>query len=317
MLRYEGLDKNFRFLVVEVSKQVERAYRCLHEPDDLLIQHICNRDDYIDHLKNTIESKCFSYLQRYGNIDKPIVDRVRSLNTIAANLERIADHVVNVARQTGHLTDPTFLGRYELQPFFQEVSNALSVVVDAVSLSDTTKAMQICDSEVALDKLYEAKFARILAEMAGGGDPGNLVTSLFIFHYLERMGDCLLNIGEAIILSRMGERLKIRRYQSLRETLASSQGQEDPSDNVVLEGITGTRSGCQIGKVLEQDEKNRREREVIYKEGDREKIRREKEKIEEWQKIKPDLAPRVVSFNEHEDGATLLIEYSRRQLQRA
>lgn len=308
MLGYGGLDKNFEFLVIEVTRQVERTHRTLTRPDPRTMRKIAKRDDYVDHLKTTIESKCYAYLRRFGDIDKKTVDSIRSLNVITSNLERMGDFAVNIVRQTTHLTEPGFMERYDYHPFFQQVIQALGMVVDAVRNSDTGKAIQICEAELELDKLYRAKFSRILAEMANGDQTRNLVTSLFIFHYLERMGDCLLNIGEAVILSRMGEKLKIRQYQSLREAVASSRDLEGPVDEINFEGITGTRSGCRVGKVSDASEEDV-EQEVIYKEGDRDKIKSEKDKIEIWSRLAPDLPPRVVDYQEYDNNAALLIEY--------
>ncbi len=309
MLRYGGLDKNFRFLVLEVGKQVERAHRLLGNPDQALMHQIRNRDDYIDHLHSTVGKKCYGYLRRYGNLKKTTVDQIRSIGLITANLERIADFAVNISRQTSHLSDPIFMERYDYHSFFKVIYEALDLVVDAVQDNEVSKAMQICEAELELDKLYRAKFSRILAEMTGGADPPNLVTSLFIFHYLERMGDCLLNIGEAVILSRMGEKLKIRQFQALREATANIRRTEGLPEEVIFEGITGTHSGCQIGKVTGTKKQAPEPEEVIYKEGELEKIQREKEQIERWNELVPGLPPKIVDYREDGNSAALLIEF--------
>jgi phosphate uptake regulator len=310
MPRNDGLDKNFQFLAIEVVKQVERTERLLRKSDPVLKKKIKSRDDYIDHLKATIENKCFAFLRRNGNIHKRKADRIRSINVITTNLERIADHAVNIVVQTSHFDDERFFSRYDYHPFFERVEEGLGLVFDAFHDSDASKAMRICETELELDDLYRTKFDRILAELEGGQSVPNLVTSLFIFHYLERMGDCLLNIGEAILMSKMGEKLKIRQYRSLREGLANVRDAGEAMDNLSLEVIQGTQSGCQISKVTDHEGREEDEdRELICKEGDLDKLLDEKTKIEKWETLVPGLPPRVVEFREDDGNATLIYEY--------
>jgi phosphate uptake regulator/aminoglycoside phosphotransferase (APT) family kinase protein len=312
MLRQEGIDRNFRFLAIEVIKQVERAHRFLKGPDPEIERQIKSRDDYIDHLKGIIENKSFAYLRQRADIDKKTGDMIRSLNVVTANLERIADHAVNIVGQTAHFTRRDFLERYDYDEFFEPIVKSLRLVNSAFKDPDLTTAIEICDAEGLLDELYKQKFERLLAEMVGGREVPDLVTALFIFHYLERMGDCLLNIGEAVIFYKMGEKLKFHQYQTLKETLDAARRNGERLEDVDFQGIWGTRSGCRIGKISEggvEQERDAESREVIFKEGDEEKIRQEKNKMEQWSRLVPGLAPRVVEYTENVRDAALLMEY--------
>jgi phosphate uptake regulator/aminoglycoside phosphotransferase (APT) family kinase protein len=311
MFSQEGINRNFRFLTVEVIKQVERCQRYVGAPDEYIHKQINSRDDYIDHLKGIIENKSFAYLRQRADIDKKTADTIRSLNVVTANLERIADYAVNIVRQTDYFTDGAFLTRYDYNEFFREVISGLHLVGEAFKDPDVSTAIEICEKESKLDDLYKKKFERLLAEMVDGRQVPNLITALFIFHYLERMGDCLLNIGEAVIFSKMGEKLKFHQYQTLKDTLASVREGDGSLKDVDFQGIWGTRSGCRIGKVSEVGNGSGLgpEKEVIYKEGDEQKIRMEKDKIEKWSELVPGLPPRVVEYKESARDAALLMEY--------
>jgi phosphate uptake regulator len=308
-----GLKKNFKLMALEVSKQFERTQRMLERPTERLMWTIRRRDDYIDHLKSLIENTCFTYLRRHGNIEKVTADLIRSTTTITSNLERMADYTVNIVRQTAHFSVPTFLNRFDYRPFFTGIQRALQAVPGATLERDADKAISICEAEAEVDALYAAMFDAVLEQMTVEPEEApNLVTSLFIFHYLERAGDSLLNIGEAILFSAVGERLKFNQFRSIRSTLAAARGEGAalPDGRLVdldVEGIWGTRSGCAIGKVSGGEDGV--EHEVIYKEGDRLKLRQEREQIELWEKVAPGVAPRVFEYQEHEEHATLLIEY--------
>lgn len=300
------LEENFRFMVLEVVKQVENTLRILDAPGSMSIEAIQSRDDYIDNLKSVIENDCFSRI--HGQyLDKRSVDRMRALNVVTANLERLADHCVNVARQTPHLSDPAFFQRYDYKPFFYEVLTALERVHPALTRQDMSLAFKICRSEFNLDSMYKQQFERILGELRSGSETGNLVTTLFIFRYLERMGDALLNMGEAIIFSITGDKFKIHQYNALRETLGARG--EDALPNVEFESIWGTRSGCRIGRVQKAQGDKGAKQSLIFKEGSRKKLLQEKANIERWESIMPGLPPKVQALQEGGDSVSLLIEY--------
>ena len=314
----EAVDENFRFLVLEVSRQVDRARLALEGGDEHLEREIKRRDDYIDHLRTLIETKVFEFLNDHRDLPKGEVETVRAIDATAINLERIADHAVSIVRQAGRLHDRAFMARFDCDEFFARVREALTEVLPAQRSRDPAAAMQIAQAELELDRLYERKFERLLAEMEGGEGVADRVTALFIFHYLERMGDCLQNIGEAVISARVGERLKLYQYRNLRDGLRAARlqpgadggGEEvgTAADELNFEGIWGTRSGSRIARVSEGGESPSAD-EVVFKEGDPEKLRREREAIERWTEAFPGLTPRVVDYREDENDAAILMEY--------
>ena len=200
-----------------------------------------------------ILDKTYQLLQEGGRLEKKQVHYLRSCNTIASNLERIADFSVNMLRQAEHLTDLKFLNEIDYQALFEEIMTGLENILEALDRRQGwARRSRICQAEFNLDELYAANFNNILAGLRAGGHAGNLVTCLMILHYLERMGDSLLNIGEAIIFALVGERMKIQQYKALTESLSAS-GLETPISDVEFESIWGTRSGCRIARGGGQD----------------------------------------------------------------
>jgi phosphate uptake regulator/aminoglycoside phosphotransferase len=312
VLYQEGIADNLRFMVLEVIKQVENAQRVLNDPDQKLIEAIGGRDDYIDNLKSVIENKCYSLIHRQGVHNKRRVDLLRATNTVSSNLERIADFAVNIVSQLEYLKTPGFIKRYDFEKFFKEVLAALEVVYQAMSHLDMNLAFKICRAEQTLDLLYKMQFDRIMVELRSGRETENLITSHLILRYLERMGDSLLNIGEAIIFAAVGEKFKIRQYEALKEILTVS-GFDAPISDVEFQSIWGTRSGCRISKVAgpkgQEDGKKTQRHGVLFKEGNRRKLLQEKKNIERWEALMPGLPPRVLAHQEEEGQASLLIEF--------
>ncbi len=312
VLFQEGIADNLRFMILGVIKQVENAQRVLNNPDQKLVEAIGSRDDYIDNLKSVIENKCYSLIHRQGVHSKRRVDLLRATNTVSSNLERIADFAVNIVSQLEYLKTPDFIKRYDFEKFFKEILSALEVVYQAMTHLDMTLAFKICRAEQTLDLLYKMQFDRIMVELRSGRETENLITSHLILRYLERMGDSLLNIGEAIIFAAVGEKFKIRQYEALKEILTVS-GFDAPISDVEFQSIWGTRSGCRISKVAGPTDrssgKQSQRHGVLFKEGNRKKLLQEKKNIERWETLMPGLPPKVLAHQEEEGQASLLIEF--------
>ncbi len=302
-------EQDFKFIILEVSKQVKDTQKFLSQPEEELFEKISNRDDYIDILKSRIEEHCFTAVLNYKdkNTAKQAVDYARAINIIGANLERIADYSVSIVDQMQYLHERTLLESYDLKARFKEAIQALGLIEKALFKKNINLAMQICQSEYVLDKLYTEFFQKIIAEIRLGKNVENRITLLFILSYLERIGDALLNIGEAIIFAILGQKLKVHQYKAIEETLASSEMNTSIGD-VAFESIWGTRSGCRIGHIRELRPTENAQK-VIFKKGSRKKLMEEKENIKRWENIFPGLPPRILNFQENGRHSSMLVEY--------
>jgi phosphate uptake regulator/aminoglycoside phosphotransferase len=303
-----AIDADFRFLVQAVLKQIERARRIVNDPAKRPRERMGQADDYIDLLKSRIESLCFTGLRDASPADPDTVNWIKAINVVTANLERIADFAVNLTRQTERLVDASCLRQYDYEPLFQQIIEAVQWIVEAIMSRDSTLAFRICRADMAIDRLYQQLFDKVLEALGGGALARDQVTALFIFHYLERMGDALLNIGEAILSVVLGERLKIRQYAALRGSMDSEASELPELADLGFESIWGTRSGCRLGRVWGKAEGGSPGR-AIFKGGDPEKLLREKECIDRWATLVPGLPPKVLHVTRDGDEASLILEY--------
>ncbi|WP_419787158.1 phosphate signaling complex PhoU family protein [Pseudodesulfovibrio sp.] len=312
MITFEGLDENFNFIVLEVENQAKATRKFLDEPSRNMHTKITNRDDYIDNLKTIIENKCYSRIHADHSLDRNQVNKIRAMQVMCVNLEKIADYFVNIIKQMRYLDDQSFIKKYDYEEVFDIIMDRFSAVLSAYRNEDMSKALYICKAEPMLDDLYKVCFDRVMNEMGLGRDAQRLVTVLFIFRYFERVGDALLNIGEAIIFSILGERIKIEQFEALQRTLSKS-GFGDSFADIDFRAIWGTRSGCRIGKVEPRDDdmvtKEEHRQGSIYKEGSLEKIRKERESILRWKKTFPKLVADIYGFHEEADKGAMLVEF--------
>ncbi|MFO7816570.1 MAG: PhoU domain-containing protein [Thermodesulfobacteriota bacterium] len=298
-------------MVLEVKNQVYNTFDFMNSPEPDLYEKIITKDDYIDNLKNIIESKCFSKILPSSGLIKKEINKIRAIHIITVNLERIGDFCVNVAEQMKYLSNYKVLYGFDYDEMLTEIVRGLSNINPAMRKNDLTLTLDICRTENNLDKMYKIHFDRILQELSEKRvHPGDHITILFIIRYLERIGDSLLNIGEAILFDIIGEKIKINQFQALQQNLDQT-GFNGPISEVDFQGIWGSRSGCRIGRVEDKQKNPDSARGSIFKEGAAGKISKEKENLEIWQEKFPGLVPRVFSYqqNKSEDKASMLLEF--------
>ncbi len=302
---FEGLDENFRFLILEVQNQIKATFEFLLAPTPATYDKIFSKDDYIDNLKNVIENKCFTTLNQ-TKLAPEQMKYLRAVHVISINLERIGDYCVNIAKQMGYLSSPRFLENFDYKDSFLKIHQTVSEILPVLHKANLSGALAICRMEDELDVMYKENFDKIMIHLRIGRNVEDHITSLFIIRYMERIGDSLLNVGEALLFVIIGERIKIHQFQALQRNRNKSGLQGEVTD-VDFQGIWGSRSGCRIARV--EEKKSPQARDSIFKEGNLRKIRQEKINLECWNEIFPGLVPRVFSYQEDGENASLLTEF--------
>jgi phosphate uptake regulator/aminoglycoside phosphotransferase len=304
---HNGIEENLRFLILEVKKQLERTKAYIDNPTLELLDLVLSRDDYVDNLKSVIQRKCFSSAAQGEDQDPAALDALKAVNVVAANLERIADFCEKIIRQLTYVEDEEILRHYEFDDLFREVIDGVLLVPEAVIAGDVKVALSICRIEHRIDEIYAAMFRNILNDLKTGEHTQSLVTILFIARYLERMGDSLLNIGEAAVSAFLGEGIKIEQLDTLERSLAAADLNPRISD-LSLAAVGETKSGCRIDLVSTRSESDGATM-VIFKEGERKKMEQEKAGVDYWDALVPGIAPTIYAHRSDGKSAALLFEY--------
>jgi len=307
VLSLEGVRRNLNFIILEVRKQLESAQTYIETPSIKLHEKVSQREDYVDNLKSLIENECYHRIFKSEGIDYLTVNLLRAIITTAGNLERIGDFMVNIVRQADHFSNRSLMVRYGYTQFFQIPAAAMKNISIAVFDRDMDLALEICQSEAKLDTLYKDVLDKILEEMNQGLNPPDLMTAHKIFHYLERTGDAIQNIGEAVIFAVLGEKLKVSQYFALKESVSSGNGGHSLKTDR-FESVWETRSGCRIGRIRENGHEGASSW-AIFKEGALKKIKGEKDGIEKWHNTIPGIAPKLYDFQRIKNKGTILVEH--------
>lgn len=307
LLAHESIDENLRFLILEVSKQLERTREYVRRSSPKLLDNVIARDDYIDNLKGMIQRKVLGFAAEFSHESPASVHLLKSVDVVTVNLERIADFCGNIVRQLGYIENERVLSKVDFEAFFEEVIGGMSRIEHALFNRDIQESIQICRAEGILDRMYVRVFRELLQELKNGRDAQSLVTIIFISHYFERMGDSLLNIGEAILSACLGEPIKIGQFLALEDSLRAAD-MDEPVDQLSVQAIMGSRSGHRIARVSARPD-SESSRMVIFKEGRADKLREEKESIARWEELVEGIAPKIYSFHERGETGAILFEY--------
>ncbi len=303
----EGVNVDLQFLIVEVKKQARASLSYLEKPSAGKLKKIKDREDYVDNLKNTLENKSYFQIHRLDDDDRQM-NYFKALITIAANLERSSDYFENICDQAEFLGDPRQIEKFDLRQYYREINRALDMIYPALTQHDLGLAQGICDAEQTIDELYDQSFLQVRDHLNDQRRVDDNLTILFIVRYLERVGDSLLNIGEAILNIHLGEKMGIRQFRNLERAL-KAQNMDIHSPHLEFKSIMNTRSGSRVGKVVSSDEANDGKKTVFYKEGPKEKIDEEVAGLKRWSKVSSVAVPEVLWHDSRKKHSTILLEY--------
>jgi phosphate uptake regulator/aminoglycoside phosphotransferase (APT) family kinase protein len=299
---YEGLRENFKFLILKIRQQLCDASAALELIEVSIPDKIRIREDYIDNLKMIIERKSYKKILNSNPDEKAVIRVMSAVIDVINNLEKIGDYATSIIIQTGYYKKSDFLRRFDHKAYFQEIFSTMEQIENSLFYGDIKGALVICKAELKLDRLFKADFDTLMTILERGTHTADAITTFNIIRYLERIGDSLLNIGEAILSAYIGTKIKIYEYAALKDTLETDL-EDFRLENIGIE----TRSGCRIEKVV--DTLPGSQQAVIFKEGDSAKVANEKEKINLWKNLMPDLVPSILGFQNYGNKSFILMEY--------
>ena len=304
----KSIHENLRFLVIEVSSQVGNLQTYFETQSVTVAKRIIDRSGYTNNLKTSIHSSCLSRISRVKYVQNE-ASLLRSLEAIATDLVRITELCRDCIQQVGYLDDTGHLPSKLYIALLGRVDKGINMIDVAIDKGDTRLALRIGCIEKKLDCAYEKLLKKHTHDLKlqKKKHTEDLVAALFVAHSIEQMGDVLLNISEAIISANLGQPFSTERYHSLQASVEQLSGIDNGS-GLVLESVAQTRSGSGISGLSTTDQEGN-EHLAIFKDGQKRKVKEERQGVENWHEIFPGLAPKILSYHKHGQSAALLIEH--------
>jgi phosphate transport system protein len=193
-----------------VEKQIHDCIHALVAQDTQMAENIIKDDDIVDDLEKEIEDKAIRLIA----MQQPLAIDLRNIFTttkIVTDLERMADHAVDIAKITLKLKDEKYIKQLVDIPRMAEiVVLMIRDSLDAYVAGDIKKAYETCKRDDKVDDIYKEVFTELLKLMNEKPSTVKQATQfLFICKFLERIADHTTNICEWTIYLVTGEKVDL------------------------------------------------------------------------------------------------------------
>lgn len=193
----ENLNADLLRMGSMVEKQVHQCIEALVNKDEKLAEQIYANDDLVDSMQREIEDKCIRLIAK----EQPLAIDLRTIFTISkivTDLERMADHAVNISKAVKRLRQETYIKELvDIPKMSVIVEKMIQKALDSFITRDIDAIKEICAMDDEVDGLYKKVFTDLLALMAKDSSTLNQGTQfILIASKLERIGDHVTNICE-------------------------------------------------------------------------------------------------------------------------
>ena len=182
------------------EQAIGRSVRALVERDSDVARSVIQGDVEVDRLELEIDGLCVEALAR----QQPMAGDLRFLTTamkITPDLERIADHAVNISERVLELNEEAPLkALVDLPLMASRAQEMLRGALDAFVHRDSQAARNVITMDDDLDRRMELVFRVLLSHMIE--DPRTISRGIrltFVAKHFERIGDMATNICEQVV----------------------------------------------------------------------------------------------------------------------
>lgn len=205
---------------------LERAIQGLLERDLDRCKAVVADDSDVDDLQRSIDSTGMDILVRFHPVASDLRLVISSMK-IAANLERVSDHAVNIAKRAKKMLKRSELAETKLiEPIYGIADKLLRDALESYTDRNSVLGASLNARDKELDRLHKNVIATLSALLEeGGGRAEDLLHLIFVARSLERVGDLAVNIGEDSVF--LGSAQDIRHDRKLAAEVVAKGGEED------------------------------------------------------------------------------------------
>ena len=194
-----------------VDEQVEFAIKSLEKVDPELANMVLKRDSKIDKYDDKIERIC----QKLFALNQPVAMDLRyvmSALKINANLERVGDLSVNIARLSLEISEPVEIySKINFGEISYLTKFMIKNAIDSFIRIDAELARQVLSTDDKLDELVRTAAGSIIDEMKKNGNFVEQGLKIYsVLQEMERLGDHATNISEEVYFIVKAQSIKHR-----------------------------------------------------------------------------------------------------------
>ncbi|MCL5051408.1 MAG: Na/Pi cotransporter family protein [Firmicutes bacterium] len=211
----EQANKEIQHFVGVVEKMHESVNELLFDPEaksDKLLEKIAKAEEATDELEMEI-SDYLVRVSEHTNLEHSMTERIRFMQTMINDLERIADIYYQISKLAEKMTESRASwpedAAGEMEQMLKVVHDAIVTMKHNTALSpERVKLDRAIECENAIDRTRDEFRDNHYARLESGNYPARAgVTFMDMLNRLERIGDHIMNVNE----SAAGKRLKAMR----------------------------------------------------------------------------------------------------------
>ncbi|MFI0347684.1 MAG: phosphate signaling complex protein PhoU [Chthoniobacterales bacterium] len=188
---------------------LKNSLRGLMERDDDYCNNTIADDEEIDLLEMQIDREGLYIMSRFQPVASDLRDVLSSIK-IGANIERIADQTVSIARRARKINEhPAVPELHVLDGVIEAAIKIFDTATRAYTRQDEQLALEIKMQDRELDRLNKEVNKSLVRKMQD--DPGRIpiyLNLIFISRCLERIGDHSANIAEDVVFAVSAEDIR-------------------------------------------------------------------------------------------------------------
>ena len=196
----EAID-SLRERVISMAGQtqlnLERAMEALLNRNVDLSKVVVADDSDVDEFEQEIDALGMDVLLRFHPVASDLRLVITSMK-VAANLERISDHAVNIAKRVKKMAKRPELGETQwVEPIYTMALDAVRRAMQSYTDRDSELGQSMDQKDKELDRLHKKVIGKLSALLEEGREQSeDYLHLIFVARSLERIGDLAVNIGE-------------------------------------------------------------------------------------------------------------------------
>lgn len=202
----EKLHKDILKLGTMSEDAILHAVKSLKQQDVELAEKVMDGDTMINALEEEIEDKCIKLIatQQPMAID---LREICSILRLIADLERMADHAVDISKITIKMANEKYMKQLIDIPRMADLAvEMVRKSLDAFVKKDVQLAKETWILDEDIDSIYQQVYRELLTYMIE--DPRKITQStnfLFICAHIERIADYAKNVCEKVVYIQTGD----------------------------------------------------------------------------------------------------------------
>ena len=205
-----------------IEEQIRNAIQSLEQIDPQLAQKVINRDEDVNDLETLIEEECSLFIAKRAPQAKDLRNVLMMLR-MSNDLERMGDESSKIAEATIRINETSRITKPKIKSI-KKIADLVLVMLkkslDAFGRLDTTEVVEILEEDKEVDEEYHSHMRELLTFMME--DPRTISNSLeliFVSKALERIGDHIKNISQAIVYTVKGRKVAHASIKEIKRTI--------------------------------------------------------------------------------------------------